>query len=83
VGPRVGLDVMAKRKNCCHCQESNPSRPTNRLVSILTEHPIKILFACLLIFFNSPHLIQIKLNVSYDNVKYHQLTYNVSLVFST
>jgi hypothetical protein len=32
VGPRVGLDALAKRNIPCLCRESNPSRPARSLV---------------------------------------------------
>jgi len=37
VGPRVGLDVVAKRKNPCPCKESNPGFPSQSLITILTQ----------------------------------------------
>jgi hypothetical protein len=42
VGPRVGLDAVAKRKksHCCPCRESNSGRPACSLISILTELPL-------------------------------------------
>jgi hypothetical protein len=39
VGPRVGLDSVAKGKNQCICRESNPVRRGRRIVTILTELP--------------------------------------------
>jgi hypothetical protein len=41
VGPKAGLEVVAKRKKSYryHCRESNPSREARRLVTILTELP--------------------------------------------
>jgi hypothetical protein len=37
MGPRAGLDAVAKRKNPYPCQESNPSCPAHNLVTIPTE----------------------------------------------
>jgi len=39
VGPRDGLDAVAKRKKCLLylCREWNPGRPTRNLVIIVTE----------------------------------------------
>jgi len=37
VGLRGSLDAVAKRKNPCSCQESNPGHPAHSLVTILTE----------------------------------------------
>jgi len=39
VGPRAGLDAIAKRtiSHHCLCWELNPGRPARSLVSILTE----------------------------------------------
>jgi len=41
VGPRPGLDAVAKRKEShhCLCREFNPGRPARGLVIILTELP--------------------------------------------
>jgi hypothetical protein len=39
VGPRAGLDAVAKRKISLPSRESNPGRPARRLVTILTEPP--------------------------------------------
>jgi hypothetical protein len=39
VGPRVNLDVEARRKSPSSCQESNPTHPAQSLVTILTELP--------------------------------------------
>jgi hypothetical protein len=39
VGPRAGLDEMAKRKIRSRCRESNPDRPVRILIAILTELP--------------------------------------------
>jgi hypothetical protein len=40
VGPRAGLDAVAKRRNpIIALTESNPGRPVRRLVTILTELP--------------------------------------------
>jgi len=40
IGPRVVLDVVAKLKNPCLFQESNPGRPMFSQVTILTELPL-------------------------------------------
>jgi hypothetical protein len=37
VGPRAGLDAVAKRKTLYPCRDSNPGRPVRSLVTILTE----------------------------------------------
>jgi hypothetical protein len=37
VGPRTGLDVVAKKENPCSCREWNPGRPASSSVTILTE----------------------------------------------
>jgi hypothetical protein len=37
VGPRFGLDTVAKRKILSSCRESNPGRPTNSLTTIPTK----------------------------------------------
>jgi len=37
VGPREGLDAVAKRKNPFPCREKDPGHPARNLVSILTE----------------------------------------------
>jgi hypothetical protein len=37
VGPRGGLDTVAKIKVSTPCRESNPDRPACSLVTILTE----------------------------------------------
>jgi hypothetical protein len=37
VGPRDGLDIMAKKRKSLPCQELNPSFPTSSTVTILTE----------------------------------------------
>jgi hypothetical protein len=37
VGPRAGLEVVARRKIINLCRESNPVRPDCNLVNILTE----------------------------------------------
>jgi hypothetical protein len=37
VGPRAGLDAVAKRKILSHCRESNPGRPARSPVAIPTE----------------------------------------------
>jgi hypothetical protein len=37
VGPRAGLDEVAKRKNLCPCRESNAGRPASSFVIVLTE----------------------------------------------
>jgi hypothetical protein len=34
VGPRAGLNTVAKRKIFCPCQESNHDRPTRSLVAM-------------------------------------------------
>jgi hypothetical protein len=41
MGPRAGLDAVAKRKKShhCSCRELNSGRPTRSLVTILTELP--------------------------------------------
>jgi hypothetical protein len=39
VGPRAGLDTVAKGYNPCPCQESNPGCRAPSLVAILTELP--------------------------------------------
>jgi hypothetical protein len=37
MGSRAGLDVMARRKGPCRCQESNPVRSARSLLTMLTE----------------------------------------------
>jgi hypothetical protein len=37
VGPRAGLDAVAREENPNSCQESNPDRLARDLVAILTE----------------------------------------------
>jgi hypothetical protein len=39
VGPRTGLDAVAKRKIKSHytCRELNPGRPARSIVTVLTE----------------------------------------------
>jgi hypothetical protein len=37
VGPRAGLDAMAKRKFLCPCRNSNPGRLARSLVTVLIE----------------------------------------------
>jgi hypothetical protein len=37
VGPRAGLDVVAKRKIPCPCWESSPGHPARSLVTVVTE----------------------------------------------
>jgi len=37
MGPRDGLDAVAKERSPCTCTESNPVRPGRSLVTILTE----------------------------------------------
>jgi len=37
MGPRAGLDAVAKRKIICPCQESKPGHPARSLVTVLTE----------------------------------------------
>jgi hypothetical protein len=37
VGPRAGLDAVAKRKIPCPCRESSPDRSARNLVGIRTE----------------------------------------------
>jgi len=37
VGPKVGLEAVAKGKIPCPCRKSNPGRPSRRLVTILTD----------------------------------------------
>jgi hypothetical protein len=44
VGPRTGLDAVARRKNPRPCREPNPGRPTHSLVTVLTELPQLIRF---------------------------------------
>jgi len=39
VGPRAGLDAVAKKNNPSPCRESHPDRPIRILVTILTELP--------------------------------------------
>jgi hypothetical protein len=39
VGPRLGMDAVAKRKNTCLCRELNYGRPARRSVAVLTELP--------------------------------------------
>jgi len=34
VGPRSGIDVLAKRQYPCRCWESNPGRPARSLVAV-------------------------------------------------
>jgi hypothetical protein len=36
VGPKLGLKAVAKRKNICPCQESNPARPARNILTTLT-----------------------------------------------
>jgi hypothetical protein len=44
MGPRAGLDQVAKRKIPCLCRESNSSHAARSLVTILTELPqVKVL----------------------------------------
>jgi len=38
VGPRAGLDAVAKRKNPCPCRKPNTGPPHRKLVTILTEN---------------------------------------------
>jgi len=45
MGPRAGLDAVAKRKNPCSCREPNPGSPAHSLVTILTELSL-LLFGC-------------------------------------
>jgi hypothetical protein len=42
VGPRVGLDVVAKRIFLVHYRKSNPGRPVRSLVTIPTELPLSL-----------------------------------------
>jgi hypothetical protein len=49
VGPRTGLDSVAKRKSPCSCQESNSDRPARSLVTILTKTPE---YVCIQNFFD-------------------------------
>ena len=37
MGPRVGVDVSGEEEKSCWCLDSNPDRPAQRLVTILTE----------------------------------------------
>jgi len=37
MGPRAGVDMMAKRKHPCPCWESNPGYPACSLVTTLAE----------------------------------------------
>jgi len=37
LGPRASLDVVAKRKEPCPCQVSNPGHPVHSLVTVLNE----------------------------------------------
>jgi hypothetical protein len=39
VGPRAGLDEVAKKWSTCPCTESKPGHPVSRLATILTELP--------------------------------------------
>jgi len=41
VGPRAGVEAIARRKISyqCSCQELNPGRPARSLVTVLTEQP--------------------------------------------
>jgi len=41
VGPRSGLDAVAKGKKShhFHCRELNPGRPAHSLVSVVTKLP--------------------------------------------
>jgi len=41
VGPRAGLDAVAKGKNLSPCRELNPSHSARRLVTDLTELPFR------------------------------------------
>jgi hypothetical protein len=41
MGPRAGLDTVAKRKIPSPCRESNPDRPAHRLVAISTRGNFK------------------------------------------
>jgi hypothetical protein len=37
MGPKPGLDAVAKKEIPIPCRESNPSRPVRSLVTVLTE----------------------------------------------
>jgi hypothetical protein len=37
MGPRAGVDDVAKTEDACPCRETNPGRPSRSLVTILTE----------------------------------------------
>jgi hypothetical protein len=37
MGPRAGLDAVAKIKDLFPCQESNPGRPASNRVTVLPE----------------------------------------------
>jgi len=38
VGPRVGLFEIARRRNPCICQVSNPYPPPHNLVTVLADN---------------------------------------------
>jgi hypothetical protein len=37
VGPRAGLDTVAKREGSCPCWESKPNHPACKLVTVVTS----------------------------------------------
>jgi hypothetical protein len=37
VGPKTGLDVVAKRKNHCVCRESNPAHTNSKRIRYTTS----------------------------------------------
>jgi hypothetical protein len=62
VGPRAGLDAVAKRKIPSRCRESNPDRSARSVVTIPTELssylPMNINFLfCILYFCNTPVIV--------------------------
>jgi len=52
VGPRTGLNAVAKRKYSCPCWESNPGRPARSLVTIFKFHPTAIIIIIIMPFKN-------------------------------
>jgi hypothetical protein len=49
VDPRAGVNALATRKILCLCRKSNPSRPAQRLLTILTELSIIIIIIIIII----------------------------------
>jgi hypothetical protein len=53
MGPRAGLDAVAKRKIPNPCRESDPDRPARRLVTVPTElHRLRCYLMCYNLFSN-------------------------------